>query len=145
MGRLLEATGGQLTSIESSPRNAEMTRRVVAHAGLSSVVNVKLGTAAETIPTLEGPIDLVFIDHWKDDYLTDLRRLEERGLLRPGARIIADNVGIFSSTLNEYLTYVRESDHIESTHYNTQMEYSTSIRDGVEVSVWKQSPQKLAA
>ena len=136
IGDHLQRTGGTLISLEASERNATMARRVVAHAGLSEVVDIRLGSASERIPDLEGPFDVVFIDHWKDDYLSDLRRLEDNGLLRPGARIVADNVGIFSKTLAPYLSYVRDSDHIESVHYETRMEYSNDISDGVEVSTW---------
>jgi len=139
MGDYLKRTGGKLVSIEANPRNAEMAQRVVNHAGLGEVVEFKLGKGSERIPDLEEPFDLVFIDHWKDDYLSDLKALEERGLLAPGARIVADNVGIFSKTLEPYLTYVRESECYESVHYRTQMEYSDDISDGVEVSVWKGS------
>ena len=136
IGEHLERSGGKLISIEASERNASMAKRVVAHAGLSEVVDIQIGSAKERIPDLEGPFDLVFIDHWKDDYLSDLQLLEAGGLLRPGARIVADNVGIFSKTLAPYLSYVRDSDHIESVHYRTQMEYSDDISDGVEVSTW---------
>jgi len=137
MGKELQARGGQLVSIEASPTNAALAARAVDHAGLSSTVEFLVGTAKERIPDLEGAFDLVFIDHWKDDYLSDLQRLEQLNLLRPGARIVADNVGIFEKTLDAYLTYVREAPHMESTHYVTRMEYSDSINDGVEVSIWR--------
>ncbi|MGB0591176.1 MAG: O-methyltransferase [Myxococcota bacterium] len=145
MGAQLQRTGGQLVSIEASSRNAELARRVVAHAGLTETVDIQVGSASESIRNLQGTFDLVFIDHWKDDYLSDLRQLEELGLLRPGARIVADNVGIFSKTLAPYLDYVRTSEHMESTHFATRMEYSDDIADGVEVSVWRGPRGQLAA
>ena len=49
----------------------------------------------------------------------------------------ARDLGIFSKTLEDYLAYVRESEHFDSTHYATCMEYSETIADGVEVSVWR--------
>ncbi len=136
IGKEIALKGGSLTSLELSPKNAEMARRVVDHAGLTPCVDIRVGSAKEQIPMLEGTFDVVFIDHWKDDYLPDLRRLETLGLLSPGARIVADNVGIFENTLSEYLEYVRTAEHMESTHYATRMEYSDSIEDGVEVSIW---------
>ena len=137
MAREISAKGGKLISLEASAKNAEMAGRVVAHAGLSSNVEFRVGKASEQIEKLTGTFDLVFIDHWKDDYLSDLKRLEDRGLLSPGARIVADNVGIFSNAVQPYLEYVRESDHMESTHYVTKMEYNETIADGVEVSIWQ--------
>lgn len=137
IGKHLKAVGGTLVSLEASPQNADLARRVVAHAGLSSVVTIKVGYASECIPELKDPFDFVFIDHWKDDYLSDFRMLEKLRLLKPGAHIVADNVGIFRSTLTDYLRYVRSAAHIESFHFITNMEYSDTISDGVEVSIWK--------
>ena len=145
MGARLKRTGGQLISLEASERNAELARRVVDHAGLSSVVDIQVGSASDLIKGLDGAFDAVFIDHWKDDYLSDLRQLEELNLLRPGARIVADNVGIFSKTLEPYLDYVRTSKHMESEHFPTRMEYSEDIADGVEVSIWRGPSSQLAA
>ena len=136
IGQELAQTGGTLISVEASARNAEVAQRVVDHAGLSSVVEFQVGTGSERIPELTQPFDVVFIDHWKDDYLSDLMKLEELELLKPGARVVADNVGIFENTLEEYLSYVRSASHMQSTHHVTRMEYSDTIDDGVEVSVW---------
>jgi len=145
MGAELKERGGSLVSLESSPTNAAVTRRVVNHAGLGELVTIHVGKACEGIEILEGAFDLVFIDHWKDDYLPDLKRLEERGLLAPGAIIVADNVGIFSSTLQDYLNYVRKSGRYKSDFYPLPMEYNQSIEDGVEVSVWQVKEQRVAA
>ena len=51
------------------------------------------GNSSDVIPTLEGPFDLVFIDHWKPLYLPDLQAIERHGLLRSGSIVVADNVG----------------------------------------------------
>ena len=137
IGAELRKVGGTLVSLEVDSGNAAVARRVVRHAGLDAVVDVRVTPAAEGIRELRGQFDLVFIDHWKDDYLADLKRIEEAGLLSDGAVVIADNVGIFSGTLCEYLAYVRSNPNYESTHYALPMEYNDAIQDGVEVSVWK--------
>jgi predicted O-methyltransferase YrrM len=41
---------------------------------------------------LGGPAALVFVDHCKDCYLPDLRRMEALGLVVPGTLVLADNV-----------------------------------------------------
>ena len=120
-----------------------MARRVVTHAGLVAVGDIRDTPAADGIAQLRGKFDLVFIDHWKDDYLSDLKRIEEAGLLSDGALVIADNVGIFSGTLCEYLSYVRSSPNYQSQHYALPMEYNDAIQDGIEVSVW--TPPALSA
>ena len=145
MGLHLAPSGGRLVSLDANSHNASMARRIVKHAGLQDTIDFKVGKASELIGELEGPFDVVFIDHWKDDYLKDLLHLEQRGLLRPGARIVADNVGIFRKALQPYLNYVRESPEYESTHYPTRMEYNDTIADGVEVSVWRSAAARRAA
>jgi catechol O-methyltransferase len=91
-----------LFSVEFSAANAQIARRVLAHAGMADRVTVVLGTlgdGGETIRRLreehgfsDGSLDLVFIDHDKDAYLPDLLRIESEGWLHPGSVVVADNV-----------------------------------------------------
>jgi predicted O-methyltransferase YrrM len=53
-------------------------------------VDVHLGPAIETLPTLAGPYDLVFIDADKKSNPDYVRAA--LGLTRPGAVIVVDNV-----------------------------------------------------
>ena len=145
LGAELRKCGGTLVSLEADANNAAMARRVVRHAGLDAVVDIRTSPAAEGIGKLRGQFDLVFIDHWKDDYLSDLKRIEDAGLLSDGAIVIADNVGIFSGTLCEYLEYVRSSPNYQSTHYALPMEYNDAIQDGIEVSIWNPSAISASA
>ena len=77
-------------SLEASPHHAEVARRNIAAAGLADRVAVIVGRALESLPTLEGPFDLVFIDADKGsnaDYLGWALRLS-----RPGTVVVCDNV-----------------------------------------------------
>jgi predicted O-methyltransferase YrrM len=77
--------GGRIVTLEADPRHAEVARR-----NLAGVAEVIAGPALETLPTLSGPFDLVFIDADKRSnahYLEWALRLS-----RPGTLIIADNV-----------------------------------------------------
>jgi catechol O-methyltransferase len=136
IARLLAPHGGRLTSIEASPANAEVARQVVEFAGLSASVDLRVSKAEEVLPQLAptGPYDLIFIDHWKDLYLPDLRRIEGLGLLRPGSVVIADNIGLFDS--RAYLDHVRASGLYTSVHHPSTVEYRDAIPDAVEVSTW---------
>ena len=145
IGRFLRETGGKLISLEKSAAFASYASRVIAHAGLSEYVEIRVGSAEEQIPALDQEFDVVFIDHWKDSYLPDLKSLEEAKLLAPGATVIADNVGIFENTLVPYLDYVRSSGNYTSIHHKAPMEYFKAIDDGVEVSIWQGATGKLAA
>jgi catechol O-methyltransferase len=134
IGAYLARCGGHLTAIEISRRNAEVARRVVEHAGLSSVVTFRRGTLESEIGSLTEPFDAVFLDHWKDVYLPDLRRLEEKNLLHPGTVVVADNVGFFD--VPDYLNYVRYCGRYRSRYERARVEYQDALEDGVEVSVF---------
>ncbi len=75
-------------------KHADVARANIAAAGLSGVVDIRLGRAIETLPKLaaEGPapFDMVFIDADKPstaDYFDWAVRLS-----RPGTLIVVDNV-----------------------------------------------------
>ena len=85
---------GRLITLEADPRHAEIARANIARAGLTEVVDVRVGRAADTLPQLAdeglGPFDLFFIDADKQsiaDYFQWALRLSRRGSL-----IIVDNV-----------------------------------------------------
>ncbi|WP_432507620.1 O-methyltransferase [Kineococcus arenarius] len=86
--------GGRLVSLEFEPRHAEVARRNVERAGLTGVVDVRVGAALDTLPVLEregaGPFDLVFIDADKGGYPQYLQWAVR--LSRPGAVLVGDNV-----------------------------------------------------
>src|ERR1051326_2709700 len=85
---------GQLISLEVNPKHAEVARANIARAGLASVVEIRLGSALETLPQLVsegcGPFDLIFIDADKPGYADYLKWSLK--LARQGTLIIADNV-----------------------------------------------------
>jgi predicted O-methyltransferase YrrM len=81
---------GRVTTLEIDPKHAEVARSNLARAGLAARVEVKVGPAIQTLPTLAGPFDFIFIDADKPsnpDYLAWALRLS-----RPGSVIVVDNV-----------------------------------------------------
>ncbi|HYB40806.1 MAG TPA: class I SAM-dependent methyltransferase [Candidatus Methylomirabilis sp.] len=97
--------GGRLTCVESSPFLAWMVEANVREAGLGARVKVVVGDALEVLPRVGGPLDFVFIDAQKEDYLRYLRAVERR--LAAGALVVADNTGIFRRDVKGYLAHVR--------------------------------------
>ncbi|HEY3611010.1 MAG TPA: O-methyltransferase, partial [Pseudonocardiaceae bacterium] len=84
------AKDGALTTLEIDPKHADVARANFARAGLTDVIELRLGRALDTLPELAGPFDLIFIDADKQhnpDYFTWALRLS-----RPGTVIIVDNV-----------------------------------------------------
>jgi caffeoyl-CoA O-methyltransferase len=82
--------GGRIVTCELDPDRVRFAERHIAAAGLSDRIEVRQGPAIETIDTLDGPCDLVFIDADKAGYLeyyeAVLPKLADRGL------IVVDNV-----------------------------------------------------
>ncbi|MGI9097683.1 MAG: O-methyltransferase [Solirubrobacteraceae bacterium] len=82
--------GAQIVTCELSDERADVAERHVAAAGLADRIEVRRGPGLETIATLDGPFDLVFIDADKTGYLdyyeAVLPKLSDRGL------IVVDNV-----------------------------------------------------
>src|SRR5260221_714391 len=92
-GRALE-DGGRLITVEADPAYAEVARGNIAEAELDGVVDLRVGPALDTLPSLEaedaGPFDLTFIDadkvHSPDYFAWSLEHS------RPGSLIVVDNV-----------------------------------------------------
>ncbi|KAF7189410.1 putative catechol O-methyltransferase 2 [Pseudocercospora fuligena] len=107
----------QYWSLEFDAEIAAIAREIVEIAGLSSVVSVIEGTAEESLRKLHAQgkfshIDFLFLDHVEDLYIQDLKVVQDLGLLRSGAMIVADNVLIPGAP--EYRKYVRNHDGLET-------------------------------
>jgi predicted O-methyltransferase YrrM len=89
LARALPADG-RLTTLEYSPKHAEVARRNIERAGFADRVEVKVGAAIDTLPTLTGAYDFVFIDADKQGYPDYFRWAVK--LSQPGTVIVADNV-----------------------------------------------------
>jgi len=133
IGQHLKPVGGSLISVEKSRRCADIAKQMVEHAGLSQCVEFRAGTLADHISHFDKPFDAVLLDHWKDEYLPDLQRIEAAGLLRRGSVVVADNIEFFD--VPDYLDYVRHSGGYTSTFHKSSVEYNDTIPDGVEVSI----------
>lgn len=125
----------RITSIEIDQHAVASSRANVEFAGLSDRINFVHGPSTKMIPTLSGRFDLVFLDHWKDLYKSDLQLIEQCNLIGPGSIVVADNVGkIFAP--EAYLDYVRTCGHYDCEHREATIEY-TSVPDAVEISVYR--------
>ncbi|HEY2091870.1 MAG TPA: O-methyltransferase [Thermoanaerobaculia bacterium] len=83
---------GRLISLEVNAHHADVARKNIARAGLSSVAEVRLGAALDTLPTLrgDGPFDIFFIDADKANIPEYFRWSIDLG--HSGSVIIVDNV-----------------------------------------------------
>jgi caffeoyl-CoA O-methyltransferase len=83
---------GRLITLEFEPKHAEVARETFRQAGVADRVEIRLGPALESLPSLvsEAPFDLIFIDADKQSYPQYLDWAVR--LSRPGTIIVADNV-----------------------------------------------------
>jgi predicted O-methyltransferase YrrM len=78
-------------TLEYEPKHAEIARANLQRAGVGDRVDVLVGAALDTLPTVtDGPFDLVFIDADKENYVAYLEWAIK--LTRSGSIIVVDNV-----------------------------------------------------
>ena len=81
---------GTIVTCEVDPDHARLAREHIAASPYADRIEVRLGPAAETLSSLAGPFDLVFIDADKAGYLSYYEAVLP--LLAPTGVILADNV-----------------------------------------------------
>ena len=138
MARVMPANG-RLYSIEFSPANADIARRIWTHAGVGDRLTVVVGTLGDggtTIDRLrqefgftEGALDFAFLDHDKEAYLPDLERVLKERWLHPGSIVVADNVKFPGAP--EYRGYLQaeEGGTWSTIEHDTHVEYQSLLKD----------------
>src|SRR3569833_3138 len=108
-----EATDIHVYAFEIDPKHAQIARDFIQLSGLDDVVTVLDGPGADSLKALHadgkvvpGKVDVVFLDHWKDVYLPDLKLVEQLKLLHVGSEIIADYTGFPGAP--DYVEYVKK-------------------------------------
>src|SRR4029079_168154 len=110
-----------------------------AHAGVADRVAFVVGALGDgwrTVAELRGRhgfapnrVDLVFIDHAKDQYLPDLQRIMDAGWLHPGSVVVADNVGFPGAPRYRRYMDAAEGKQWHTRHHRAHAEYQSWIRD----------------
>ncbi len=80
---------GQLITCDIDPKAEAMASRFFAKSPHGKKIQIRMGPALETIATLTGPFDLVFIDADKENYARYYDAVLP--LVRQGGLIVADN------------------------------------------------------
>ncbi len=124
----LKETGGKLTTLEIDPDKVKLARENFAKAGVSELIQLIEGDAMETLKTLSGTYDLVFIDAAKGQYKAYLDMIYDR--IPKGGIIVAHNAIRMASSMRDYLDHVQNHPEL-----NTVM--LTTGNDGVALSYKK--------
>ncbi|MBB2992810.1 catechol O-methyltransferase [Mycolicibacterium iranicum] len=134
-----QAPSARICSVEFSAANAEVAQRIWRHAGVADRISCIVGTLGDggvTLDTLadhhgftDGSVDLVFIDHDKRAYLSDLRSILQRRWLHRGSIVVADNVGIPGAPA--YRAYLRGNQGRlwDTVEHRAHVEYQSLLPD----------------
>lgn len=129
-------------TFEFDPKMAAVAKDMISLAGLDDIVSVLVGAGADSLKRLveegkvkQGELDVVFIDHWEECYLPDLRLCEELKLFHNGSLALADNVDMPGAP--EYLAYVQKGGSGESgaVKYKTESQFADTGRPHGPVSL----------
>ena len=93
--------GGRVITLEYEPKHAEVARENLARAGVDDRVEVIVGAALDTLPTLvarDETFDLIFIDADKENNVGYVQWAIKLG--RPGSMIVVDNIARFRRVLD---------------------------------------------
>jgi catechol O-methyltransferase len=133
------APDAKVYSVELAEANAEVARRIWAHAGVADRVTCVVGTVGDGGHTLDalanehgfaaGGLDLLFIDHDKRSYLTDLQSVLDRGWLHRGSIVVADNILIPGSPKYREFMNQQQGKLFDTVEHKTHGEYQTLMPD----------------
>lgn len=119
--------GGRIDACEVSPERAAFAQSWFDRSPQGSKIELHVGPAAETIASLDGEFDLVFIDADKDGYIAYYEavvpRLAEHGL------IVADNTLADGRVVDGDPPIARFNEHVAADPRTVQV--LLTVRDGL--------------
>jgi caffeoyl-CoA O-methyltransferase len=119
--------GGHIDACEIDPERAAFAQRYFDRSPHGSKITLHVGPALETIASLDGEFDFVFIDADKEGYVAYydavLPRLAERGL------IVADNTLAGGRVVDEKPAIAAFNEHVADDPHSVQV--LLSVRDGM--------------
>jgi predicted O-methyltransferase YrrM len=98
---------GRVVTTELSSTKIASAKQTFAETGLDGQITILEGDAMSTLAGVDGPVEFVLLDGWKDLYLPVIELLEPR--LSTGALVVADNAS--AADMQPYLDRVRNPDN----------------------------------
>jgi caffeoyl-CoA O-methyltransferase len=127
---------GELITCDVNPAAEEMARRFFAESPHGPKITIRMGPALETIKTLAGPFDLVFIDADKENYANYWEACVP--IVRPGGLLVSDNVlweGKVVDPQDELTRAIVEFDALVQSDPRVE-NVCLTVRDGIMLA-WK--------
>jgi len=116
--------GGCVETVEYDPDKVALASENFRRAGLVDVITIHRADANEFLKSLRGPLDFVFMDTEKEEYLSQFKLFYPR-LVR-GSLVAADNAVDLADNMREYLEYVKQLPDAQSV--------TVPIGNGVELT-----------
>jgi predicted O-methyltransferase YrrM len=98
---------GRVVTTELNADKVAAAKETFAETGLDDLITILEGDALSTLADLDGPVDFVLLDGWKELYLPIIKLLEPR--LSSGTLVVADNTEMADA--QPYLDYVRGAEN----------------------------------
>ncbi len=125
--------GGRLFTCEYNERYEDVARHFFGKSDAGSKISLLMGKALETIPTIEGMFDFVFLDADKINYPAYYEMILPR--INPGGLMVIDNVlwngdvlnpeSDKAKAINEFNDIIRKDNSVEQV--------MLTVRDGVTI------------
>jgi caffeoyl-CoA O-methyltransferase len=111
--------GASLVTCDVNEETTAVARRYAEEAGVADRIDFRLGPAAETLATLDGPFDLAFIDADKagyvDYYEAILPKLSPRGVIAADNTLFGlDPDGETAADMTRFNEHVLHDDRVEA-------------------------------
>jgi len=98
---------GRVVTTELSAGKIAAAKQTFVDTGLDDLITILKGDALSTLADLDGSVDFVLLDGWKELYVPVIKLLEPR--LSEGALVVADNTEMADA--QPYLEHVRNAEN----------------------------------
>ena len=148
MGQVTD-DAARITTIENYPPRIARAKSNIAMAGMEDKIQLLEGDAAEILPTLSGPYDLVFMDAAKGQYIHFLK--EVKRVMEDGSILLSDNVlqdgDVFESRYGirrrNHTIHKRMREYLYTLTHDRELDtVILNNGDGLALSVYQESAIK---
>lgn len=106
-----EKYGGTINSIEIFEPKIKLAKKYIEKSNLKNI-NILIGDALQITKNYPKPIDMLFLDADKENYLKYFKNLQKS--FKRGTVIIADNAGNYGFLMKDYLDFLKKSKKTEN-------------------------------